>query len=255
MDAKERRQQWRELGLEEVEMDRLERYRSVPALPPARVSRLRSRLDALSGQRVSWSSLMYLAWMAIRLNPGGAVGASLGLMVLGGALAHVHPATAPALWAVVAPWMAIGVALFGRGPRAGALGDWARQAPVAWGAVRLATWGILSGFDAILLLLLVAGGLGVGPALAVLGQWFGPFLITLAVALGCDRLFPPGISRVVLVGGLSVNSAVGLVGWAGGRALAPVQAILVAGGQVAIPLALFVILAVALLQVSRPVDG
>ena len=255
--SRERRAEWRDLGLDPTERDRLDRWRSVPTLSPTALARMERRLAAsVTRPRPvgRYSTLAYLAWMVIRLSPGGTVGASLGLVVLGSVWTAFAGSSSAALWSVVAPWMAaLGVAAVGPGSQRGALGLLVRQAPADMGIIRLVVWGFLTTADALLIGSLAVAGLGRGPALAVLGAWFGPFLVTLAVALLLRRLLARRLYQVLLMGALGMNSVMGVAGLTGhGALLAPVAILLEHASPVVLLLSTVVIAGMARVELAHP---
>jgi hypothetical protein len=119
------------------------------------------------------------------------------------------------------------------------------------------TWLWLAAFDVLLLWGITAG---MGPLTARTGplftQWLGPFLVTLAVALGLDAVFPPRVSRVALAAGLIVNSLIGLMGVAAGRSMvAPIQTLLALGGPLMVSIALAAVVTVIAVEIRRPAYG
>lgn len=201
--------EWTSLGLPPEDQDLLQRHRPDASMDPSRALALSERLlDRLPGEggRDRWAGLR-LVLHHLRMRPLGVLGSTAAPILLGIAATvatanhfEVSPLLPAALWAAVAPWMAI-LLITGPSPaRSDALGTMERAAPVSPTEVLL--WRLLVGGVLDLLLVLGvaiwSGGLlrVVWPLLLL--QWVIPFTASAGVALIIAALLRPSRATVLL---------------------------------------------------------
>lgn len=211
---------WTNLGLDEADIDLLSRYKT-PGLSPVQSARLEEELMTRITEmpiRDPWAGLR-VAWLQVRLKPVTYLGGTLALWLVGTIVSlgwHRLSSGAPMLvWAILAPWMAIGAWLGPSGWRTGALKEFSQAAPLRPWQIRSWQASGIAMLNVILVLIVVVVGFG-NAWVKVLVEWWIPFAMAGGgvLWLSTRRMKPfTATALTILLAAANMVLVVGLVAW------------------------------------------